>query len=161
MAGKRRAASRLPRRPRISRSLHLPRMPCRAIGKRRSKPAVTITTPNRLRCRACSKKSMHSSCEREDNHAPRRDEIEPNQRLERALAAFVRQEFGAPIATITGLTEILIEDARRSRDEPLASDLGRIHSAGVQLQDQLSQVVGLATQGSSRATGDFAPVKAE
>jgi adenylate cyclase len=86
---------------------------------------------------------------------------EPNQRLERALAAFVRQEFGAPIATITGLTEILIEDARRSRDDPLASDLGRIHSAGLLLQDQLSQVVGLATQGSLRATGDFAAVKAE
>jgi len=33
---------------------------------------------------------------------------EPDQRLERALAAFVRQEFGAPIATIIGLTEILI-----------------------------------------------------
>lgn len=86
---------------------------------------------------------------------------EPSQRLERALAAFVRQEFGAPIATITGLTEILIEDARRSSDDPLASDLGRIHSAGLLLQDQLSQVVGLATQGSSGATGDFAPVKAE
>ncbi len=86
---------------------------------------------------------------------------EPSQRVERALAAFVRQEFGAPIATITGLTEILIEDARRSRDDPLASDLGRIHSAGLLLQDQLSQVVGLATQGSLRATGDFAAVKAE
>ena len=82
---------------------------------------------------------------------------EPSQRLERALAAFVRQEFGAPIATITGLTEILIEDARRSRDDPLASDLGRIHSAGLLLQDQLSQVVGLATQGSSRASGDSCP----
>jgi signal transduction histidine kinase len=79
---------------------------------------------------------------------------EPSQRVERALAAFVRQEFGAPIATITGLTEILIEDARRSRDDPLASDLDRIHSAGLLLQDQLSQVVGLATQGSLRATGE-------
>jgi adenylate cyclase len=86
---------------------------------------------------------------------------EPSQRVERALAAFVRQEFGAPIATITGLTEILIEDARRSRDDPLASDLDRIHSAGLLLQDQLSQLVGLATQGSLRATGDFAAVKSE
>jgi adenylate cyclase len=86
---------------------------------------------------------------------------EPSQRVERALAAFVRQEFGAPIATITGLTEILIEDARRSRDDPLASDLDRIHSAGLLLQDQLSQLVGLATQGSLSATGDFAAVKAE
>jgi class 3 adenylate cyclase len=85
---------------------------------------------------------------------------EPSQRVERALAAFVRQEFGAPIATITGLTEILIEDARRSRDDPLVSDLDRIHSAGLLLQDQLSQLVGLATQGSLSATGDFAAVKA-
>ena len=86
---------------------------------------------------------------------------EPSRRVERALAAFVRQEFGAPIATITGLTEILIEDARRNRDDPLASDLDRIHSAGLLLQDQLSKLVGLATQGSLSANGDFAAVKAE
>ena len=84
---------------------------------------------------------------------------EPDQRLERALAAFVRQEFGAPIATIIGLTEILIEDARRSGDDPLTSDLDRIHSAGLQLQEQLSELVGLATQGSFPATGDFAAFK--
>ena len=84
---------------------------------------------------------------------------EPDQRLERALAAFVRQEFGAPIATIVGLTEILIEDARRSGDDSLTSDLDRIHSAGLQLQEQLSELVGLATQGSFQATGDFPAFK--
>jgi adenylate cyclase len=83
----------------------------------------------------------------------------PDQRLERALAAFVRQEFGAPIATVIGLTEILIEDARRSGDDPLTSDLDRIHSAGLQLQEQLSQLVGLATQGPFQVTGDFAVFK--
>src|ERR1700738_1592072 len=86
---------------------------------------------------------------------------EPDQRLERALAAFVRQEFGAPIATIIGLTEILIEDARRTGDDPLASDLDRIHSAGLLLQEQLSQLVGLATQGSFNGTSDLAVVKAK
>lgn len=86
---------------------------------------------------------------------------ESGQRLERALAAFARQEFGAPIATIIGLTEILIEDARRSGDDLLASDLDRIHSAGLLLQDQLSQLVGLATQRSLGDTGDFAAVKAK
>jgi adenylate cyclase len=86
--------------------------------------------------------------------------IEPGRRRERALAAFVRQEFGAPIATITGLTEILIEDARRSGDGPLVSDLDRIHSAGLQLQDQLSQLIGFATQGSFKVVDDFAVVKA-
>ena len=43
----------------------------------------------------------------------------------------MRQEFAAPIATILELTEILIEDARRSEDTSLASDLDRIHSAGL------------------------------
>ena len=69
------------------------------------------------------------------------------QRVERALTAFVRQEFGAPIATIMGLTEILIEDARRRKDESLALDLDRIHSAGRLLQEQLDRLVSLATQG--------------
>ena len=82
---------------------------------------------------------------------------EPSQRLQRAVAAFVRQEFGAPIATITGLTEILIEDARRSEDDPLVSDLDRIHSAGLLLQDQLSQLVSLATQGSSEPAAILPP----
>jgi adenylate cyclase len=69
------------------------------------------------------------------------------QRVERALTAFVRQEFGAPIATIMGLTEILIEDAHSRKDESLASDLDRIHSAGRLLQEQLDRLVSLATQG--------------
>jgi signal transduction histidine kinase len=84
--------------------------------------------------------------------------IEPNQRLERALAAFVRQEFGAPIATIIGLTEMLIEDARSGEEESLRADLDRIHSAGLLLQEQLSQLVMLATQGS---LGDVAGLKAK
>ena len=69
------------------------------------------------------------------------------QRIERALTAFVRQEFGAPIATIMGLTEILIEDAHFRKDESLALDLDRIHSAGRLLQEQLDRLVSLATQG--------------
>jgi adenylate cyclase len=73
---------------------------------------------------------------------------DPDQRLERALAAFVRQEFGAPIATIMELTEILIEDARGSEDKSLVSDLERIHSAGLLLREQLGRLVSLATQGS-------------
>jgi adenylate cyclase len=85
----------------------------------------------------------------------------PDQRLERALAAFVRQEFGAPIATIIGLTEILIEDARSSEDDVLASDLDRIHAAGLLLQEQLSRLVDLATQNPFEFTGDFRAFKAK
>ena len=79
---------------------------------------------------------------------------DPAQRIERALTAFVRQEFGAPIATIMGLTEILIEDARSGRDEPLVSDLDRIHSAGRLLQEQLDRLVSLATSGGLGAGED-------
>jgi signal transduction histidine kinase len=86
---------------------------------------------------------------------------EPDQRLERALAAFVRQEFGAPIATIIGLTEILIEDARSGGDDVLASDLDRIHAAGLLLQEQLSRLVDLATQNPFEFTGDFTAFKAK
>jgi adenylate cyclase len=70
--------------------------------------------------------------------------------------AFVRQEFAAPIATILELTEILVEDARRSEDKSLVSDLERIHSAGLLLREQLGRLVSLATQGSLGTEGDSA-----
>jgi adenylate cyclase len=81
---------------------------------------------------------------------------DPAQRVERALTAFVRQEFGAPIATIMGLTEILIEDARCSEDESLALDLDRIHAAGRLLQEQLDRLVSLATKGGLGVGDDSA-----
>src|SRR6476619_1959192 len=86
---------------------------------------------------------------------------EPGQRLNRAVAAFARQEFGTPVATIIGLTDILVEDARRIGDDLLASDLGRIRSAGLLLQQQVTQLVDVATQGSLGAGGDFDEVKAK
>jgi adenylate cyclase len=73
---------------------------------------------------------------------------DPDQRLQRVIAAFVRQEFGAPITTIVGLTEILIEDARRSADDTYVSDFERIRAAGLALQEQLGRLVNVATQGS-------------
>jgi len=82
----------------------------------------------------------------------------PDQRLQRVLAAFVRQEFGAPITTIIGLAEILIEDARRNGDDTYVSDFDRIRSAGLSLQEQLGGVVKLATQapiGSGQDRAEF------
>jgi adenylate cyclase len=73
---------------------------------------------------------------------------DPDQRLQRVIAALIRQEFGAPVATIIGLTEILIEDARGSGDETYVADFGRIRSAGLLLQEQLGGLVNLATRGS-------------
>jgi adenylate cyclase len=84
---------------------------------------------------------------------------DPDQRLERARTAFVRHEYLAPIATILELTEILIEDARRNEDESLVSDLGRIHSAGLLLREQLGRVVSMTTQGSLLAWDDSAALR--
>jgi adenylate cyclase len=64
--------------------------------------------------------------------------------LYRVLAAFVRQEFGGPITTIVGLSEILIEDARSSGSGTHLADLDRIHTAGLSLQEQLGTLVNLA-----------------
>jgi adenylate cyclase len=85
---------------------------------------------------------------------------EPDKGLVRALAAFVRQEFGTPIDVIIGITEILIEDARRDHDDPLISDLTRVRSAGVRLQDELGRLVNLALQGSFATDDDFTKFKA-
>jgi adenylate cyclase len=87
------------------------------------------------------------------------DVTEPDKRLERALAAFVRQEFGTPIEVIIGITEILIEDARRDHDDTLISDLARIRSSGLLLQDELGRVVNLALQGSFAIDDDFTKFK--
>lgn len=86
---------------------------------------------------------------------------EPDQRIQRALAAFVRQEFEAPITTIIGLTEILIEDARGDSDNALAADLERIRGAGLLLREQLGQLVGLALHIPGAAAEDFAAFKAK
>jgi hypothetical protein len=48
-------------------------------------------------------------------------------RLEHAVAAFLRQEFGASVAAIIGFIDILIEDARRQvsrRLSPTSSGCG-------------------------------------
>ena len=74
---------------------------------------------------------------------------DPDQRFERARAAFVRHEFLAPLAIILDLAEILIEDARRSEDNSLVSDLGRVHTAGLLLREQLGRLVSMTTQGSA------------
>jgi len=84
---------------------------------------------------------------------------DPNKRLQRVIAAFVRQEFGAPITTIVGVTEILIEDARRGGDQAYVSDLERIRAAGLSLQEQLGTLVKLATEGALGKDQDPAEFK--
>jgi class 3 adenylate cyclase len=62
-------------------------------------------------------------------------------RLEHALAAFLRQEFGSSVAAIIGFVEILIEDARRHGLEAYLLDLERMRSAATQLSTLVTQAV--------------------
>jgi class 3 adenylate cyclase len=62
-------------------------------------------------------------------------------RLDHALAAFLRQEFGASVAAIIGFVEILIEDARRHGLEGYLPDLERMRSAATQLSTLVMQAV--------------------
>jgi class 3 adenylate cyclase len=68
-------------------------------------------------------------------------------RLEHALAAFLRQEFGASVAAIIGFVEILIEDARRSGLESYLPDLERMLSAATQLSTLVMQAVDAVSSG--------------
>jgi adenylate cyclase len=64
-----------------------------------------------------------------------------SERLERAVAAFLRQEFGASVAAIIGFIDILIEDAREREFAEFAPDLERMRQAAVQLSEQIAQAV--------------------
>jgi adenylate cyclase len=62
-------------------------------------------------------------------------------RAERALIAFVRQEFDAPVAAIIGFSEILLEDARRNELATIVPDLERIRDAGLALQTLVGELL--------------------
>ena len=64
-----------------------------------------------------------------------------SERLERAVAAFLRQEFGASVAAIIGFIDILIEDAREHELAEFAPDLERMREAAMQLSAQIAQAV--------------------
>jgi class 3 adenylate cyclase len=76
-------------------------------------------------------------------------------RLEHAIAAFLRQEFGASVAAVIGFVDILIEDARRYDLADLVADLERMREAGVQLSALIAQTVGSAQGGE----GDIARLR--
>jgi class 3 adenylate cyclase/CheY-like chemotaxis protein len=65
----------------------------------------------------------------------------PPPRAERALIAFVRQEFDAPVAAIIGFAEILLEDARRNDLATIVPDLERIRDAGLALQTLVGELL--------------------
>jgi adenylate cyclase len=64
-----------------------------------------------------------------------------SERLERAVVAFVQQEFGSSIAAILGFLEFLIEDAREQGHADFVPDLERMRAAGAQLSALIVQAV--------------------
>jgi adenylate cyclase len=65
-------------------------------------------------------------------------------RLERAVLAYRRQEFGSSIAAITGFIDILVEDASRQGHTDFVPDLERMRAAGGRLTALIAQAVDLA-----------------
>jgi class 3 adenylate cyclase len=92
---------------------------------------------------------------------PDRVATDSDQRLERALVLFVRQEFGVPIEVIIGISDILIEDARRDHDDLLLQDLERIRSAGALLREELGRLVNLALADSFAKQENLSQFKAK
>ncbi len=74
-------------------------------------------------------------------------------RLEHAVAAFLRQEFGASVAAIIGFVDILLDDARGHGLADFVPDLERMRGAAVQLSALIEEAV------ASGAAGD-APARA-
>jgi adenylate cyclase len=56
-----------------------------------------------------------------------------DERLTRALTAFLRQEVQAPAIAVTDFLDMIIEDARTAQPESMLADLNRMRSASVQL----------------------------
>ena len=56
-----------------------------------------------------------------------------DERLSRALTAFLRQEVQAPATAVTDLLDMIIEDARSFQQESMLADLNRMRSASEQL----------------------------
>jgi class 3 adenylate cyclase len=74
-------------------------------------------------------------------------------RLEHALAAFLRQEFGSSVAAIIGFIHILLDDARVQNLDKVVGDLERMRQAAVQLSALIDDAVmsGLAGNATHRA----------
>lgn len=75
-----------------------------------------------------------------------------NQRLNRALAAYLRQEVQAPALAIADFLDILVEDARRLGADDLLGDLDRMQSAATKLNAFVGAVV--ADSGGDRKLGE-------
>ena len=66
---------------------------------------------------------------------------EVDERLNRAVAAYLRQQVQAPATAVTDFLDIIIEDARRLKLEPVLSDLDRMHSASTRLNAFVTRLI--------------------
>jgi adenylate cyclase len=66
---------------------------------------------------------------------------EMDERLNRALAAYLRQQVQAPATAVTDFLDIIIEDARRLQLKPIMDDLERMHSAASRLNAFVAQLI--------------------
>src|SRR5215469_10613336 len=64
-----------------------------------------------------------------------------DERLNRALIAFLRQEVQAPANAVSAFLDIIVEDARRLHFDHLLSDLDRIRSASERLNTFIVSIV--------------------
>jgi adenylate cyclase len=70
-----------------------------------------------------------------------------DERLNRALTAFLRQEVQAPAAAVTDFLDIIIEDARRLQLDHLLADLDRMRTASVRLNAFVKTLIQDASSG--------------
>jgi class 3 adenylate cyclase/CheY-like chemotaxis protein len=64
-----------------------------------------------------------------------------SDRLERALAAFLRQELSAPVVSMLGFLDIIAEDAKRLRLDDAILDLDRMRTASAELAQLINRVI--------------------
>ncbi|MGB6566703.1 MAG: adenylate/guanylate cyclase domain-containing protein [Xanthobacteraceae bacterium] len=74
------------------------------------------------------------------------------ERLSRALTAFLRQEVQAPATAVTEFLDMIIEDARRLQLELMLPDLVRMRSASVQLNTFVRTII--QTSATDRNVGE-------
>jgi adenylate cyclase len=72
-------------------------------------------------------------------------------RIEHAVAAFLRQEFGASIAAIIGFVDILLDDSREHDLADFVPDLERMRGAAVQLSALIEEAVASGAAGDATA----------
>jgi adenylate cyclase len=64
-----------------------------------------------------------------------------DERLNRALTAFLRQEVQAPATAVTEFLDMIIEDARRFKLDAMLADLDRMRGASVQLNTFVKGII--------------------